>query len=97
MNAMFFSKTENGTEYRIYLHILDSGFPFVLRSALDAADGVHGELVDYINECTDKLAELARRDSPVSKIGYEEKRKAFSSLALASVNAEMEADGWVFH
>ena len=93
MTKEFFSKTENGTEYRIYLYTLcDGGFPTLVRSALDAADGVHGELVDYINEnivyLSDKVLDLA------DIIGYEDAKEILSIAARRMAIMKMKDEGW---
>ena len=96
MSKEFFSKTENGTEYRIYLYTFGDGeFPTLVRSALDAADGVHGELVDYINENIDCLNDkvLGLADS----IGYENAKEIMSTVARHMVIMKMKDEGWTLY
>ena len=93
MSKQFFSKTENGTEYRIYFHtFVDGGFPTLIRSALDVTYGVHEELVDYINEnidcLNDKVLELA------DVIGYEEAQEILSTAARRMAIMKMKDEGW---
>lgn len=93
MSKEFFSKTENGTEYRIYLYTFgDGGFPTLIRSALDVADGVHGELVDYINENIDCLNDevLGLAD----RIGYEDAKEILSVAARRMAIMKMKNEGW---
>ena len=96
MTKEFFSKTENDTEYRIYLYTFgDGGFPTLIRSALDATDGVHGELVDCINESidclNDKVLELA------DKIGYEDAKEVLSTVARRMAIMKMKNEGWTLY
>lgn len=42
-STQYFEKVENGTRYRIYLYEFENDVaPMLVRSALDASDGVHG-------------------------------------------------------
>ena len=93
MSKEFFSKTENGTEYRIYFHtFVDGGFPTLIRSALDVTYGVHEELVDCINESIDYMNDnvLVLADS----IGFEEAQEILTTAARHMAIMKMKDEGW---
>ena len=88
----YFEKVENDTTYRIYL--MDNGCdPWLCRSSLDVADGVHSELVEHINGTNAEVYDkLISNYTPV--IGYE---KAFEIARYALrtfIIATMEDEGW---
>ena len=93
MCRYFFSKTENHTEYRIYLHSI-GGFPILIRSALDAANGVHGELVEEVNNTVYNLEDAVLKIANASDISYEDARQVMATTARTAVGMMMEAAGW---
>lgn len=93
MCKYFFSKTENGTEYRIYLQSF-CDFPILIRSALDAADGVHGELVEEINNTVFGLENSVLKIADVSGVSYADVRQAMAETARTAVGRLMESAGW---
>lgn len=98
MSKEFFSKVENGTEYRIYMYTLsDGGFPVLLRSALDAADGVHEELVNSINSIIDDLENKVIDAATASGISYDSAKQALASTARSAALMIMERGGWALH
>ena len=77
----YFEKAENGTTYRVYLQDF-AGRPSLIRSALDAADGVHGDLVNTINEVVDQCIEMAIEFSDDLDKVYAAGRKYISKKML---------------
>ena len=85
----YFEKIEHGTCYRVYLVTLTTSV-MVVRSALDAVEDVHGELVDRINGMLEAI--------------IDDILKAHSTEAVAMIVPvlrklaimEMKHDGWTF-
>lgn len=88
----YFEKTENDTTYRIYL--MDYGAdPFLCRSALDEADGVHVELVQSINHVIGRVYDDIL-DKCVSTIGWDSAHRIARDTVRAYTFAAMEHEGW---
>lgn len=93
----YFSKTEDGTEYRIYLYEC-GGWPLVLRSALDEADGVHRELVSGLNDATDAIkAHLYDTEGIFGTLTLEQRGEILSTVAQRAVVYALEGAGWAIH
>lgn len=89
---LYYKKAENGTVYRIYL--MDFGNdPWLCRSALDAADGVHGEMVERINGVTEAVHNSII-DNYAPAIGYEKANEIACDVARSFIVATMKDEGW---
>lgn len=88
----YFEKVENNTTYRIYL--MDNGCdPWLCRSAFDAAEGMHGELVDHINDVNGAVYNsIISNYAPV--IGYERAHEMGCDTLRTFIIATMEDEGW---
>lgn len=98
MNAKtYFEKTIDGTTYRIY--IIDiAGWPMVIRSALDATDGLHGDYTEQINDHVDliKAAMDMAYDSwnQLARMDHEKRKCVLNCIAWDMVYGRLYADGW---
>lgn len=91
-NNQYFEKTENDTTYRIYL--MDYGAdPWLCRSALDEADGVHVELVLRVNHVVGRVYDDIL-DNYVSIIGWDSAHRIARDAVRSFIVVAMEHAGW---
>lgn len=97
-STQYFEKVENGTLYRIYLYEFENDVaPMLVRSSLDACDGVHGELTERINNTIDAdFDELIEKDLGLN-LTYEQRHLIASKACRRSMIFELENMGWTFY
>lgn len=91
-NNQYFEKFENDTTYRIYL--MDNGCdPWLCRSSLDVADGMHGELVERVNGANEAVYNSIISNYAYD-IGYERAHEIACNVLRKFIIATMEGEGW---
>ena len=96
-STQYFEKIENGARYRIYLYEFEASSPFLCRSALDAADGVHGELTKNISsEAEATFRKLVGQDLRLN-LTYKQRAIIASKACRSSMIFALENMGWTFY